>query len=243
MSNKMPYLQFYPADWTADTRILSLAARAAWFELILAMHVRGQADSVTGTPARIAGLIGCSEEEFLPILEELKANDICDIVTDCNGDVTLTCRRLKNANSERKKTADRVRKFRCNADVTPRARNPEPEPDKESISVGDTKESTPAPDESGDIFPQSKEEVIELAKSPVVGLPCTPEQADAYFTDRVIKDWTPYGQARLKTRQQVAFDLKKWLVRDQNEKRERKKNDVRKFEGTGYDETADGSDF
>ena len=32
MANKMPFMQFYPIDWSIDTRILSLSARGAWLE-------------------------------------------------------------------------------------------------------------------------------------------------------------------------------------------------------------------
>ena len=88
MANNMPYLQFYPADWSADTRILSLAARGAWLELIIAMHVRGRTSKISGTIKRLAGLVGCSEEEFEEVLKELEEQEIADVSRECNGDVT-----------------------------------------------------------------------------------------------------------------------------------------------------------
>lgn len=93
--------------------------------------------------------------------------------------------------------------------------------DKENISLaGDTKESTPAPAFD---FPHSAEEVMELAKLPYCGMLCTREQADAYFTDRVSRDWIPYGQQRqMKSKSQICADLKKWLMRDKNNENERK---------------------
>ncbi len=251
MSVKLPYIQFYPADWTADTRIMSLSARGAWLELIIAMHVRGRVDSVSGSPERLAGLIGCSQEEFLAVLKELKENDIADIADDCNGNVTVTCRRFKNENSEREKTNNRVRKFRsngivtemkrsCNGDVT--RESTEDRVQKENIPLaGDTKESTHSND-----FPHSVEDVIELSKDILCAMPCSREQAEAYFTDRVSRDWIPYGQQRqMRSQAQICADLKKWLMRDRNNAKERMRNGDNRHnfanDASQYDPADDGS--
>ena len=98
-----------------------------------------------------------------------------------------------------------------------------------------------------DFLPHSVEEVMELAKNPFCGMPCNREQADAYFTDRLARDWIPHGQQRqLRTQVQVCADLKKWLMRDLNEKRERKAKDGNKHfcnESAQYDSADDGSNF
>ena len=116
---------------------------------------------------------------------------------------------------------------------------------KENISLaGDTKESAPAFD-----FPHSVDEVIALSQNPLCGMPCSLEQAEAYFTDRVSRDWIPYGQQRqIRNQTQLAADLKKWLMRDLNNERERKAknaNDSRHYtnDASQYDAADDGSNI
>lgn len=63
-------------------------------------------------------------------------------------------------------------------------------------------------------YPKSVDEVLALARTPMCGLPCTRDQADAYFTDRMRKDWTINGQRNRMPVGAVALDLKAWLMRD-----------------------------
>ena len=254
MSTKLPFIQFYPVDWSADTRILSLSARGAWLEMIIAMHVRGRTDTVSGTPARLAGLIGCSETEFLSVLEELKTNDIAEI-TECNGVVTVVCRRLKSEKNERENTRERVKRHRCNGDVTEMKQDCSEDvtvgrvqsTEKENPLTG-VKEKTLHQPHTFE-FPKSVKEVLKLAEHPWCGMKCTEEQANAYFTDRVSRAWIPYGQQKpISSMAQICADLKKWLMRDQNEIKERKTrngNDTRFInnESSSYDESDDGSNI
>lgn len=200
MANKMPYMQFYPIDWSIDTRILSLSARGAWLELIMAMHVRGRISSISGTLQRLAGLVGCSEKEMASVLKELKENNVADIVTEmkrgCNGDVT---------------------EFSggCNGNVTPenteyRKENPLTGVKEKPRTFEKNSVTTPLQTD----YPKSVDEVLDLAKTPMCGLPCTRDQADAYFTDRMRKDWTINGQRNRMPVGAVALDLKAWLMRD-----------------------------
>ena len=123
MAAKYPFMQFYPSDWIADTRMLTLAARGAWLELILAMHLHGRTDSVSGTPESLARLIGCSGSEIMPILDELQNNSVAVVSRDCHGNVTVTCRRLQREQHQRCIDTARQRKNRlsrfCHASVTP----------------------------------------------------------------------------------------------------------------------------
>lgn len=260
MANKMPYMQFYPIDWSIDTRILSLSARGAWLELIMAMHVRGRISCISGTLQRLAGLVGCSEKEMASVLKELKENNVADIVTemkrDCNGDVTekfgdcpdnvtevitITCRRLQRAENERDTIKERVQKHRagadcndnvtemkrgcngdvtefsggCNGNVTPenteyRKENPLTGVKEKPRTFEKNSVTTPLQTD----YPKSVDEVLALAKTPMCGLPCTRDQADAYFTDRMRKDWTINGQRSRMPVGAVALDLKAWLMRD-----------------------------
>ena len=241
---KYPFLQFYPADWIADTRILSLPARSVWLELILAMHQRGRVGTLSGTVERLAGLCGCSAEEMTAALTELRSTGTADVLRDCHGIVTVTCRRMQAKQHQRYEDTERQRKSRlsrqCHANVTPHSTEDIVQ-NKENIPVGDIKEKPPA----DDFLPHSIEDVLELAGSVFCGMPCTREQADAYFTDRVARDWIPHGQHfRLKNKTQIAADLKKWLLRDKNERR-KDGNPHRDFtnDPAGYDEADDGSNY
>ena len=94
----MPKVQFCKldiADWMSDTRVLSLAARGAWLELILNMTAR-RTDTVSGTTAAVSGIIGCSEEELDVVLSELEQNNIAEIIEEPDTDIVyIVCRRLK----------------------------------------------------------------------------------------------------------------------------------------------------
>lgn len=243
MASKMPYLQFYPADWIADTRILSLPARAVWLELILAMHQRGRVGTLTGTTERLAGLVGCSAEEINFALSELDSTGTADVLRDCYGQVTVICRRMQNEQQERVRAADGMRVTRklrkSYANVTPDSTEYRKVHTQSADASAHTREEDP--------IPHSVEDVLELAQTVFCGLPCTREQADAYFTDRVCRDWTPaLQQSRLKTKAQIAADLKRWLMRDQKEKVKRKErrdgvhidNDP-----NAYNQEHDGSDI
>ncbi len=175
MANNKP-LEFYPADWSADTRILSLAARGAWLELIAAMHVSGRTSSVTGSMERLSGLIGCSVQELKDVLAELEKQDIAEVSRECNGDVTITCRRFRREQIEREQTRERVKKYRsensvtemsrecngdvtamsreCNGDVTKRVKTPDSPPLKE------------APQHPQESTPQEKLSERELKENP-----------------------------------------------------------------------------
>lgn len=166
MANNMPYIQFYPADWSADTRILSLAARGAWLELIMAMHVRGRTSKIVGTVRRLAGLVGCSEEEFEEVLEELEEYGVADVSRDCHGDVTVTCRRFKKSENEREKAAERKRRERENDSVTVMSRDCHGDVTSE-IETLPLKESPQHPQESTPKENLSKREIKEIPKTPL----------------------------------------------------------------------------
>lgn len=172
MANNKP-LEFYPADWSADTRILSLAARGAWLELIAAMHVSGRTSSVTGSMERLSGLIGCSVQELKDVLAELEKQDIAEVSRECNGDVTITCRRFRREQIEREQIRERVKKHRsenpvtemlqeCNADVTAMKRECNADVTK-GVETPPLKEAPQHPQES---TPQEKLSERELKENP-----------------------------------------------------------------------------
>lgn len=175
MANNKP-LEFYPADWSADTRILSLAARGAWLELIAAMHVSGRTSSVSGSMERLSGLIGCSVQELKDVLAELEKQDIAEVSRECNGDVTITCRRFRREQIEREQTRERVKKHRsensvtemlreCNGDVTKGVKTPDSPP---------LKEAPQHPQESTPQEKLSERELKENPRTPLVAAALSP---------------------------------------------------------------------
>jgi hypothetical protein len=128
--SKLPFLQFYPADYLVDTRVLTLSARGAWVDILCILH----GSSTRGTtkfPARgWARIMGVPEADFLSALREIEDMKVGDVIRDSNGDVTLTCRRMMNESITRTQTRLRVQNHRkkernagcnasSNADVTP----------------------------------------------------------------------------------------------------------------------------
>jgi len=127
--SKLPFLQFYPADYLVDTRVLTLTARGAWVDILCILH----GSSTRGTtkfPARgWARIMGVPEADFLSALREIEDMKVGDVIRDSNGDVTLTCRRMMNESITRTQTRLRVQNHRekernagcnasSNADVT-----------------------------------------------------------------------------------------------------------------------------
>lgn len=127
---KLPFLQFYPADYLVDTRVLTLSARGAWVDILCVLH----ASSTRGTssfPARgWARIMGVSEPDFEIALGEIEAMKVGNVIRCGNGDVTITCRRMTNEAITREQSRLRVQNHRNkernaarnasgNANVTP----------------------------------------------------------------------------------------------------------------------------
>jgi len=115
---KPPAFQWYPNDYIRDTRILSLAARGAWADMLNFMWYAPERGSLSGTYEQLARQLSCSIPEIQNILDELSVTKTAD-VTICNNLVTVINRRMYRDERERKLTRLRVQKHRsvkCNAD-------------------------------------------------------------------------------------------------------------------------------
>jgi hypothetical protein len=117
--DKYPWMQFFAGEWMADPALskCSPATRGIWIDVLCAMHLDDRRGEVFGTVESLARMARCSIAEMTVAVDELSFTKTAD-VTFCNNDVTLINRRMKRAYSERENTKVRVKKHRCNADVT-----------------------------------------------------------------------------------------------------------------------------
>ena len=112
---KLPFMKYYPTDWTLDTRILSLEARGAWIDILGALWHSKTRGQLTLPAKAWASILGTNEAKFMEIANELKTTEVAD-VTFGNSDVTLISRRILREEKQRSSTKERVERFR-NANV------------------------------------------------------------------------------------------------------------------------------
>ena len=75
---KMPAFQFYPGDWIQDTRILSLAAKGAWIDILCALWRSQTRGSLTLPLMGWARLFGCTADQAAAVITGLVDMQICD---------------------------------------------------------------------------------------------------------------------------------------------------------------------
>lgn len=107
-----PSFQFYPADWTRDTRALSPAAKGAWIDLLCEMHWSRPRGQVTIDRVGLARIIGTTVDHAEALLRELKEREIFELVTNENGHITVINRRMAREEKEREGTRDRQARHR-----------------------------------------------------------------------------------------------------------------------------------
>ena len=120
---KLPWMKFFPLDFMRDTRGLSPEAKGIWIDLICFMWNSETRGRITMEFSSLSRMVGCSEECLNKSILEFISQNICEILTERNGFVTVISRRMKREEKDRENTRLRVDKHRqkreCNADVTP----------------------------------------------------------------------------------------------------------------------------
>jgi len=124
-------MKFYPADWSADTAPLSLAARGAWITIVCAMWRAEERGTLCLTKEGYCRLLGADEEQTIKVIDELVENHICnEVLAGCdekgvtgrNKNITLVCRRMEREYKLHKNNALRQERYRVthqgNAPVT-----------------------------------------------------------------------------------------------------------------------------
>lgn len=119
MSYKLPWMKFYPADWSQDTTPLSLAGRGAWITIVCAMW-RSEGRGKLSLPlVGLSRLLGTTEQQAENIVTELTKTGICDNATKNGGNIELICRRIVREEKQRNGNKDRQTKYRENGGGNP----------------------------------------------------------------------------------------------------------------------------
>lgn len=112
---KLPFFQFFPADYKRDTCALSLAAKGGWIDVICMLHGAQNRGTMTLPPVGWARVMGSSVDQSEAVIAELAAMQIAEVKRECNGDVTISSRRMLREDITREQTRLRVQRHRCNA--------------------------------------------------------------------------------------------------------------------------------
>lgn len=91
--NKAPADQFYFGDYIRDTRCLSIGARGAWMDILAFGFFLTPQGRISQDIDAWSRTFGTGTDTALSLLEELKKHKVGDVVTQRNGDITVTNRR------------------------------------------------------------------------------------------------------------------------------------------------------
>ena len=111
---KLPFIQFYPADYLRDTRALSCAAKGGWVDILCMLHGAQNRGTMTLPLLGWARIMSTTVDQAKVIIEELEVMQTADIERDSNGNVTVTNRRMCKDDITREQNRLRVQKYRRN---------------------------------------------------------------------------------------------------------------------------------
>jgi uncharacterized protein YdaU (DUF1376 family) len=126
---KAPADQFYFGDYIRDTRCLSIQARGAWSDFLAFAFFETPQGRISQDIDAWSRLFGTDIDTARSILSEIQRRKVGDIVTERNGDITVTNRRKYREWLERESGKQRAKRFRdrhggnangeSNGEVTP----------------------------------------------------------------------------------------------------------------------------
>ena len=117
---KLPFMQFYPADWLQDTQILSLEAQGAWIKILCVLHAASERGRKTLPTLEWKQFLGYPEDDrALYLLNRL--SEVGDIdARDSDGnttsimdsmEITISSRRMIRDESKRNQELERKRQY------------------------------------------------------------------------------------------------------------------------------------
>lgn len=118
---KRPAFQFYTGDWLKDEQLrkCGLAAKGFWMDMLCFIDQSGKG-SVTGTLKELARMAGCDSSEAEAAIAELQRTETAT-VTERNGEITLTNRRMEREAKEKSANALRQKRHREKAKSQPKS--------------------------------------------------------------------------------------------------------------------------
>src|SRR4030042_3006290 len=118
MSDRLPFMKFFPMDFDLDMAPHSLEIRGAWITIINHLwncQPRGEA---THSIEQWSRILGVSNEVSNRIINYIINEKIATCNGNCNGIVTLMSRRIQREEKDRESLRIRQRKHRNKDDVT-----------------------------------------------------------------------------------------------------------------------------
>jgi len=90
--------------------------------LLCVLHELGRSGQVTYTPDQFCRVCRCTPAEFVAAIAELRTTQVAE-THERDGNVTVISKRMQVKHRQRVLAAERVRRHRCNASVTPMKRS------------------------------------------------------------------------------------------------------------------------
>ena len=122
---RLPFMKFFPADWTHDTQILPLDAQGAWMKLICAMWTAPERGRLDWTEEQFAKFLGLNERDACVMWNTLEISGVGEFLPAGDGKVTIMSRRMLREEAQRLQTVERQRRRRSrlrHGEVTPMSR-------------------------------------------------------------------------------------------------------------------------
>lgn len=107
---KQPYIPLYIGDYIKATRILPLAVRGAWVDLLLNMWENPVRGEVSGTFEDFSRMMSCTEDEARFAINLLMQKKTADVTLHDEGMVTVISRRMKRECDISSKRSDSAKK-------------------------------------------------------------------------------------------------------------------------------------
>lgn len=108
MSN--PGFYFYTGDWLKDTRVLPLALKGAWIDLLCVMNEHG--GEICWTPDDLAQFWQVEGRIGADFVRDLSRLNTADVTFESQGLIRIVCRKMKNAALEKENARLRKQKER-----------------------------------------------------------------------------------------------------------------------------------
>ncbi|WP_193211440.1 hypothetical protein [Luteolibacter marinus] len=103
---ELPYMQFFPADWLKDTRMLTASAKGVWIDTLAALWNAPERGFLKRTERAWGRLWGVEPERVPHLLEELE--DVAEVKQDADG-VLIASRRMVRDEIERERSRNSKR--------------------------------------------------------------------------------------------------------------------------------------